>query len=237
MPAPTTPGTANVRRAGRSGVAEVLLRSVPLLSNLTPAQIAVLAPLARRYSFSKGETIIGAGEPTRAVYVIISGRVHVAVTNTKGKQAILALLKAGDYFGEMSLIDDEPRSADVIARTSCELLALDRPEFARCLESNFELTMAIGRGLVQRLRDADNRIGSLALLDVYGRVSQLLIQQAETVNGVRVISGTLSRIDMAKMIGASREMVTRVLKDLQQRGFIDLQGSTIVLHDGISTLR
>lgn len=227
--------SATTDRAGsQPGVAEMLLRSVPLFSMLTPEQRAILIPAARRLTCRKGETIIHAGAPTQSLFVIISGRVDVSVTNSEGKQVILAILRPGDYFGEMSLIDDEPRSADVVARGACELLILDRAEFMQCLEGNFELTMDITRRLVRRLRDADNRISNLALLDVYGRVAQLLLREAELVDGVKMLPGTLRRVDIARMIGASREMVTRVLKDLQLRGCIELRGTTIVLHDTIS---
>ncbi|MBI3374622.1 MAG: cyclic nucleotide-binding domain-containing protein [Betaproteobacteria bacterium] len=225
--------TAN-RTGSQSGATDLLLGSVPLFSMLTPEQRAILAPAVRRLACRKGETIIHAGEPTQSLFVIISGRVDVSVTNSEGKQVILAILRSGDYFGEMSLIDDEPRSADVVARGPCELLVLDRPEFRRCLEANFQLAMDITRRLVRRLRDADNRISSLALLDVYGRVAQLLLREAELVDGLWMLPGSLSRVDIARMIGASREMVTRVLKDLQQRGCIELRGTTIILHDTIS---
>ena len=227
--------TTTAERAGnRSGVTELLLRSVPLFAMLTPEQRAILAPAVRRLTCRKGETIIHAGEPTQSLFVILSGRVGVSVTGARGKQVILAILRPGEHFGEMSLIDDEPRSADVVARGPCELLVLDRPAFLRCLEANFDLTMDITRSLVQRLRDADNRIGNLALLDVYGRVAQLLLREAELVDGVKMLPGTLSRIDIAKMTGASREMVTRVLRDLHLRGCIELRGTTIILHATIA---
>lgn len=227
--------SATAERAGvQSGVTDLLLRSVPLFSLLTPEQCAILAPAVRRFACRRGEIIIRAGEPTQSLFVIMSGRVDVSVTGARGKQVILAILRPGDHFGEMSLIDDEPRSADVVARGACELLVLDRTAFLRCLGANFALTMDITRQLVQRLRDADNRIGSLALLDVYGRVAQLLLREAEPVDGVMMLAGTLRRIDIARMIGASREMVTRVLKDLQLRGCIELRGTTIILHPTIA---
>jgi CRP/FNR family cyclic AMP-dependent transcriptional regulator len=133
----------------------------------------------------------------------------------------------------MGLIDDAPRSASVVAIEPCELLAITRRDFKKCLAENFEMSMAVMRGLVRRLREADRKIGSLALLDVYGRVARLLLDMAETVDGQKMVTKRLPKQDIAKMIGASREMVSRVMKDLQMGGFIEMRGSTIVLRDSI----
>jgi len=143
---------------------------------------------------------------------------------------ILAVLQSGDYVGEMSLIDKEVHSATVRAEVQTDMLILGRAEFARCLPENSSLSYAIMRGLVQRLRSADRQIESLALLDVYGRVARTLLDMAEDDNGVKLIRNKVSRQDMAKIVGASREMVSRVMKDLEERGFVQTQvdGSMIV---------
>ncbi|MBI4124033.1 MAG: helix-turn-helix domain-containing protein, partial [Betaproteobacteria bacterium] len=150
-----------------------------------------------------------------------------------GKEVILSILGPGEFFGEMGLIDDEPRSASVVTLEPCELLALAKRDFKRCLAENFEMAMAVMRGLVRRLREADRKIGSLALLDVYGRVARLLLDMSENVNGQRLVTKRLPKQDIAKMIGASREMVSRVMKDLQVGGYIEMRGSNIVLRDTI----
>ena len=106
-------------------------------------------------------------------------------------------------------------------------------DFKKSLAENFEMTMAVMRGLVRRLRDADRKIGSLALLDVYGRVARLLLDMSETVNGQKMVTKRLPKQDIAKMIGASREMVSRVMKDLQMGGYIEMRGSAILLRDSI----
>jgi CRP-like cAMP-binding protein len=121
----------------------------------------------------------------------------------------------------MSLIDNQPHSASVRCEIQCDMLILGRPEFARCLPENSSLSYAIMRGLVTRLRSADRQIESLALLDVYGRVARALLDMAEDDNGDKVIRGKVSRQDLAKIVGASREMVSRVMKDLTERGVIE----------------
>ena len=119
------------------------------------------------------------------------------------------------------LIDNQPHSASVRCEIQCDMLILGRQEFARCLPENSSLSYAIMRGLVTRLRSADRQIESLALLDVYGRVARALLDMAEEDNGDKVIRGKVSRQDLAKIVGASREMVSRVMKDLTERGVIE----------------
>ena len=115
----------------------------------------------------------------------------------------------------------------------CELICISKADFKRCLADNFEMAMTVMRGLVKRLRDADNLIGSLALLDVYGRVARLLLETAELIDGEKVVTKKLSKQDIARMIGASREMVSRVMKHLQSAGYIEIRGDNIVIRDSI----
>ena len=214
----------------------VLLRNVPLFASLDDAQRALLAEHVQRRTYPRGATIIEAGEPTHSLHIIVSGRAQVVMTDSKGNVVILAILRPNEYFGEMGLLDEHPRSASVVARETCEVLALNKDHFNSCLKNNFELAMTVTRGLVKRLRDADNRIGSLALMDVYGRVAQLLLQESETIDGRRVVVGKYSKQDIARMIGASRERVSRVMKDLQDRGFIEVRRAMIVLREQIVSL-
>jgi CRP-like cAMP-binding protein len=130
----------------------------------------------------------------------------------------------------MSLIDNEPHSATVRAEIQTDMLVLARADFARCLPEHSTLAYGILRGLVRRLRNADRQIESLALLDVYGRVARTLLDMAEDIDGVKIIRHKVSRQDMAKVVGASREMVSRVMKDLEERGVIETQdnGSVVI---------
>jgi CRP/FNR family cyclic AMP-dependent transcriptional regulator len=155
------------------------------------------------------------------------------MSDDEGREVILAILGANEFFGEMSLVDDSPRSASVVAIEACELLSLAKRDFNKCLEDNFEMAMTVMRGLVKRLREADQKIGSLALMDVYGRVARLLLEMSEEVDGERIVVKKLAKQDIAKMIGASREMVSRVMKDLQSGGYIEVRPGGIVLRDNI----
>ncbi|MFM9880697.1 MAG: Crp/Fnr family transcriptional regulator, partial [Burkholderiaceae bacterium] len=146
--------------------------------------------------------------------------------------------RPGDYVGEMSLIDNEPHSATVMAEIQTDALILGRLEFARCLPENSSMAYAVMKGLVQRLRHADRKIESLALMDVYGRVARALIEFAvPDREGCMHIRDKISRQDIAKMVGASREMVSRVMKDLEDRGFIETrEDGSMLIKEPLNTL-
>ncbi len=214
-------------------VSTAVLKAVPLFSSFPEEQLRMLAAVVTRKSVTRSTTVMAGGDPTDSLYIVLSGRLKVMMSDADGKEVILSILGPGEFFGEMGLIDDAPRSASVVAIEACELLSIAKRDFKKCLSDNFEMTMAVMRGLVRRLREADRKIGSLALLDVYGRVARLLLDMAETVEGEKIVTKRLPKQDIAKMIGASREMVSRVMKDLQLGGYIEMRGSNIVLRDTI----
>ena len=208
-----------------------LIRRVPLFSVLTAAQAASVADTVVKRRFKRGEPIVEQGKKSNALSIILTGRARVVTTDSRGREVILATMHPGDYVGEMSLIDNEPHSATVRAEIQTDALILGRLEFARCLPENSSMAYAVLKGLVQRLRHADRQIESLALMDVYGRVARALLEFAnEDGSGNAVIRDKVSRQDLAKMVGASREMVSRVMKDLEERGFIETRedGSVLV---------
>lgn len=200
-----------------------LIRRVPLFTMLTPAQAESLAAAVTKKRFKRGEILVEQGKKTNSLYIMLSGRTRVVVTDNKGREVIIATLKAGDYLGEMSLIDNEPHSATVIAEQQVDVLALGRETFLQCLTENAAMSLAVMRGLVQRLRRATENISSLALVGVYGRVAKVLLDAAlQDETGGMLIREKVSRQDIAKMVGASREMVSRVMKDFEDQGFIKM---------------
>lgn len=208
-----------------------LIRRVPLFSMLTASQAAVVADAVVKRRFKRGEPIVEQGKKSNSLSIILTGRARVISSDARGREVILATLQPGAYVGEMSLIDDEPHSASVLAEIQTDALILGRLEFARCLPESDSMAYAVLKGLVQRLRHADRKIESLALMDVYGRVARVLLEFAgENGDGHAVIRDKVSRQDLAKMVGASREMVSRVMKDLEERGFIETRddGSLLV---------
>jgi CRP/FNR family cyclic AMP-dependent transcriptional regulator len=214
-------------------VSPLLLRSVPLFSSLSGDQLLLLASVLSRKPYPRDSAIIAAGDPTDALYIVISGRLKVVMRDNEGREAILAILNRGDFFGEMGLIDQAPRSATVVTLEACELLTITRADFMKCLQKNFDLAMNVIRGLVGRLREADQKIGSLALMDVCGRVARLLMEMAETVDGQKVVTRKLPKKQIAKMIGASREMVSRVMKEMETSGHIEVRSQGILLRESL----
>lgn len=212
------------------------LQRVPLFSVLEAVQLDVVGRVVVRDKISKSRVVFAAGDASDSLYVILQGRVKVQMSDAEGKEVILAVLGPGEFFGEMSLIDDQPRSATVVALDSCEFLMVRKDDFRRCLVENTEMASLIMRGLVKRLREADRKIESLALLDVYGRVARVLLEFSELEDGRRVLRDKLQRQDVAKMIGASREMVSRVMKGLETDGFLVPQtDGSFVLHENRSS--
>ena len=216
-----------------ASVSTAVLKAVPLFSSFPEDQLRMLATVVTRKSAPRSTIVMAGGDATDSLYIVLSGRLKVMMSDADGKEVILSILGPGEFFGEMGLIDDSPRSASVVAIEACELLSIAKRDFKKCLAENFEMAMAVMRGLVRRLREADRKIGSLALLDVYGRVARLLLDMSENVEGEKIVTKRLPKQDIAKMIGASREMVSRVMKDLQMGGYIEMRGSTIVLRDNI----
>ena len=214
-------------------VSTAVLKAVPLFTTISEEQLRMLTTMVTRRSANRNTTIMSSGDATDSLYIVLSGRLKVMMSDSDGKEVILSILGPGEFFGEMGLIDDEPRSASVVTIEPCELLSISKRDFKKCLLENSDMSMAVMRGLVRRLREADRKIGSLALLDVYGRVARLLLDMAENVNGEKIVTKRLPKQDIAKMIGASREMVSRVMKDLQTGGYIEMRGSNIVLRDTI----
>ena len=215
-----------------------LIRRVPLFSMLTPSQAESVSEAVIKRRFKRGELIVEQGKKSNALFIILTGRARVLTTDARGREVILANLSPGDYIGEMSLIDNEPHSASVRAEVQTDVLMLGRVEFARCLPENTSMAYAVMKGLVQRLRHADRKIESLALMDVYGRVARALLEASELdANGQAVIRDKVSRQDLAKMVGASREMVSRVMKDLEERGYIEtLDNNSVLIKERLSTL-
>ncbi|WP_306554102.1 Crp/Fnr family transcriptional regulator [Acidovorax sp.] len=215
-----------------------LLRRVPLFSLLTVAQAEVISGAVIKRRFKRGEALVEQGQKSNALFILLTGRARVMTSDSRGREVILATLAQGDYLGEMSIIDNEPHSATVRAEVQTDVLMLGRAEFARCLTENASMSLVVMRGLVKRLRHADRKIESLALLDVYGRVAHALLDFAvPDAQGQLVIKEKISRQDLAKMVGASREMVSRVMKDLEERGFIEaLSSGATLLKDRLNAL-
>src|SRR3990172_4208554 len=211
-----------------------ILKSVPLFSSFSDAHLNTLLTCVQHRSYPRGSFILRAGEETDALYIILSGRAKVLIPDEEGHEVILTVMGPHEFFGEMGLLDDLPRSASVETLEACEMLRLSKAGFINVLKDNFELAMLIIRNLVRRMRDADRKIESLALIDIYGRVARLLIDMAQNVEGKWIVEHAPPKQEIARMIGASREMVSRGVKDLHRKGLIRAEKRRIHILDKLS---
>jgi CRP/FNR family cyclic AMP-dependent transcriptional regulator len=202
-----------------TGTAE-RLKSIPLFADLGDDERNLLAGTQMVRKFQKNVIVLHEGDQSNALYIIENGQVKVSKINEEGKEVVLCIFSDGDHFGEMSLIDDEPRSASIITKTTCTFTVIRKQDFEQVLDANPRLALAMMRSLCQRLRAADRSIESLALMDVYGRIARLLLDSAVDQDGKQVVPGKLTHKDIAQMVGSSREMVSRIFKDLTDGGYI-----------------
>jgi len=198
-----------------------LIRRVPLFAMLTAKQMQTVGDAVSKRRFKRGENIVEQGNHTHTLFIILAGRARVVMADNQNREVILATLRVGDYVGEMSMVDGEAHSATVQAEIQTDVLVLGRDAFMACVKDNGSIADAVMRGLVQRLRHANQKIGSLALMGVYGRVATHLLESGVPgKNGELLTQEKMSRQDIAKTVGASREMVSRVMKDFEDQGFI-----------------
>jgi len=218
-------------------VAVVALRALPIFASLSEEKLAAVAQVAALRSVPRHGVVVSAGENIDSVYLVLSGVLKVVIGDQEGREVILSMLGPGDLFGEMGAIDERPRSATVQATAESSLVVIAQTEFQRCMAENAEVALHVMRNLVKRLRAADRKIESLSLLDVYGRVARVLLDLADDRQGRKVVTRRITRQDISQMVGASREMVSRVMRDLQLRGLIEEKDGLIWLCDEIDTAR
>jgi CRP-like cAMP-binding protein len=210
-----------------------LLRSVPIFSELTEADFQSLAKVANRRRYPKDSVVFFENEQGDFFFMILDGRIKVTILGDDGREVILSLLGSGDFFGEMALLDNEPRSATAIAVEDSELLSLHRNDFQNVLTDNRSITVGLIKVLTARLRRANHQISTLALLDVYGRVARVIVDMARE-EGRRLKDGRIAfrratHQEIANRIGTTRETVTRMLKDLERQGMIHIEGREIIV--------
>lgn len=211
-----------------------LLQCVDLFSDLSDTQLSIIAQLAVRKKYQKNEVVLLENDVSNlAIFIIVEGEVEVFMTGVDGREIILSILGPGDFFGEMSLIDGEPRSASVRSLKDSELVMIRREDFMNALQKFPDITMSLLMEMSRRLRKADRQIGSLALLSVYGRVADTLLNlvqergvrvQTEHGSVITVLRDRPTHQRLAEMSGTTRETVTRVLNSLQRKGWINISG-------------
>ena len=205
------------------------LKAVPFFAQLNDQELELVRSVAAERSHPKNAVVLTEGEMGDSLYVIQTGKVKVVIGDEEGREIILKILGPGDFFGEMSMIDKQPRSASVTTLEASTFLVLAHSGFEHVIEQAPRIAKVVMQILAHRVREADRKIGTLALMDVYGRVASTLLELAVYNNGKLMVGEKLSQQDLANMVGASREMVNRILKDLSDRGFISIESKAITI--------
>lgn len=200
-----------------------------LLGILRKNELDILLHNGQKKFYAKNTLIIDEGDHSNCAYIINSGKVKVFLSDENGKEIVLSMLKAGGYFGEMALIDQANRSAAVTTMEETELTVISQKNFRECLISHPEIAERIMLGLVTRLREANKKISSLALMDAYQRVANMLLELARENDGQLVIEDKPTHQHIANIVGVSREMISRILKSMGTSGHIRVAGKKILI--------
>jgi CRP/FNR family transcriptional regulator, cyclic AMP receptor protein len=183
-------------------------------------------------SYPKNTVLVQEGDKGDQFYVLLAGKLKVFLADDDGKEIVVDILNPKQYFGEMAL-DGESRSASVMTVEASKLAVIQRDDFKRFLAENPEAAFALIVTLIRRARNLTRTIGNLALLDVYGRVARLLIDNAGDESGKLVVMEKMSQHEIAQRIGSSREMVSRILSDLKEGGYVSIEGGRIVIKQNL----
>lgn len=207
---------------------EQSFQDVDLLSGLDENDQEALASHAAIRSFRRNTVVMTAGDNTNSLYIVVSGRVKIYLDDERGREHILRTLGPGACFGELAMLCDGPRAANVATLENSRLAVISRADFMACLHSNPGISLKIIQSLVQRIREMTEDVSTLALLDVYGRVARVLTRSAREQQG-RHLTAPMTHQEIANRIGSSREMVTRILRDLREGGYISTTNKQVVL--------
>ncbi len=204
------------------------LRAVSLFSGLDDHDLDAIVAHAPIRAYRKNTVILDKGDDTSSLYMIISGRVKVYVSDGASREIVLSECGPGEHFGELALLNDLPRTASAITLEGSRLLVLSKSEFLNCLSRHPEVALNLIGSLVARVSALTDSLSDLALLDIYGRVKQILRKHTVFKDGVQVVEH-FSQQDIASRVGSSRAMVSRIFKDLKAGGYISVKGKQITI--------
>ena len=212
-----------------------VLKTIPLFSELSEKDLQKIAQVATKQKYHKDNIILIEEEVGSTMFVILSGRVKISRISDDGREVILSILSDGDFFGEMSLLDGQTRSANVTAIEDSELMVIRREDFLQMLKDYPQIAINLLKELAQRIRKSDEHIKSLSLQDATGRVASTLLRIAEDSGVFRKGQVEISELplqqDLANMAGTSRETISRVIKSLMLKGYLKKEKGKIIILD------
>jgi CRP/FNR family cyclic AMP-dependent transcriptional regulator len=207
-----------------------MIENVSIFAGMEPSDLALIEQRMVKRSYPRNTIILSEGDNSDSLYVILSGKVKVYLNDENGKEAIINYQEQGEYFGELSLIDDYKRSASIMTTVKTTVAIMSKQAFHQVLLGNPNICIHLLKDMVGRVRTLTDEVKSLALSDVYGRLSKTLLSLAEERDGQMVIEGHVTQQELANRIGASREMVCRIFKDLVKGGYISSDNNQYVIN-------
>lgn len=205
-----------------------MLDRIPLFAALTPEAVATLEQHSAVRNFRKNTVVIQKGDESSTLYAVVEGRLKVSIADNEGKEVILNTLGPGDHFGELAILGEGPRTATVITLEDSRLLTMSRSAFLDCLAKHPDIALALIRHLADRVAQLTEQVASLALRDVYSRVREALTANAVEEDG-KLVTGRFTQSEIAQMVGSSREMVSRIFKELREGGYISLDDKRVTI--------
>ena len=199
------------------------LSHISIFEGLPDAELSALQDLCITRTYPKNTVIINEGDQANAMFICTSGKVKVYVSDENGREFVLNSMGPGEYFGELSLLDDETRSASVITTDKSTFSILYKEDFSKVVINHPDIALVLLRNLAARIRKLTENVKTLALQDVYGRIRKTLMDLSIDKDGETIIEEKLTQQDIANRIGSSREMVARILKDLATGGYIEIE--------------
>lgn len=210
-----------------------MLKEVGGFEGLSDEQIGLLTNRAAVRTYPRGAIIVSEGDEGNSLFLIQSGSVKAFLSDENGKEVVLSTQGQGEYFGDLALFDDEPRSASVMALEQCKVMIITKTQLREAIQEDVEIGFSLLHGLARRVRILTENVRTLALLDVFGRLVTTLYNLAEEKDGVLVIEQRLTQQDLANRIGASREMVSRIMHDLIEGGYLERETKRITIRKKI----
>jgi CRP/FNR family cyclic AMP-dependent transcriptional regulator len=207
-----------------------MLEDIPLFSCLDAEVVRDFEKVAARKRFPKDAIVFSRGDESDSLYIVRSGKVKAVIHDEEGREIVLAVIGEGEYFGEMGVLDGVPRSATIVTQEPTEMLVIRRNDFKKLLSANPDMALNLIAVVLQRLRRADQKIESLGLRYVHGRVANLLMQSAEPQGREWVVKGKMTHQEIANVVGSSREMVSKILAELVEAGSISIEKRQITIH-------
>ena len=198
-------------------------------AHLDESALQKLAPAGAVRSYARNVVVVSEGDLTDSLYVVISGKVKAFVSDESGKEVIVNTIGAGDFFGEL-VLDGGARSASIMTLEASRFFVIPQRDVEALLAGNPEFAKHLLRKLIGKVRSLTARVMDLALKDVYGRLVKYLEESAVESGGRRVVPDRLTQSEIAARIGGSREMVSRILRDLAAGGYVSVEAKQIIVH-------